>query len=225
MNLLLIQSWGDWCHFNGASWFLSSLLFSYFCSFLLIPIVRKVNHPIFLLSCVFIGQLLFNQFVEYQYSHPLYRVFDFFAGMLLARSVMQNGRSTQTFIAHRQNKLEILLVIFFLIQYFAFILIDYKECHRFVSSICFALILFFAACLQEEGCLSRYLTAKPLLLLSKYSFEIYMFHELVFRAIRRILLGQYHWTIVAVCFIVGIPITFIIVKVYLSIKQKLSTTH
>ncbi len=91
VNLSLLQAWStDFFSFNGATWFISALLFCYFSSPALLYVIRKYNSKVLLVLAILIRIVLEKASVDeisvwtfnYHVS-PVIRCIEFFIGMNL----------------------------------------------------------------------------------------------------------------------------------------------
>lgn len=183
LNVLLIHSFfKDYVfQYNGLSWYLSVTMFLYLISFFLLKIVNHIKKPSFAIIVIILVVLSINTANRfgadlYVYTNPIYRVLDFLLGMIISKAFMNN-----TITIKKSNFIEILLVFFFVVQYLLSLKIGYDPGYY---SVLFAVSLYVFA--VGEGCISRILSSKGLSVVSKYSFEIYMFHELCLRVFRPI---------------------------------------
>ena len=94
--------------FNGVGWFLSSLMFCYLITPLIIRIVKKCKEPVILLLLVIALRALYVSAYHYSGSSnwlywisviPIYRLFEYMAGVCLALIFIQkNGRTENTWV-------------------------------------------------------------------------------------------------------------------------------
>lgn len=181
LNVLLIQSFfKDYVfQYNGLSWYLSVTMFLYLISFFLLKLVKHIKKPFFTIIVVLLMILsinIANRFGAelYVYTNPIYRVLDFLLGMMIAKAFINKA-----IIIKKSSFIEIVLLISFVVQYFLSLKIEYDPGYY---SILFTISLYVFA--VGEGCISKILSSKGLAVISKYSFEIYMFHELCLRVFR-----------------------------------------
>ena len=183
LNLSLLQAWSNNIHvffsFNGASWFLSALIFCYFLSPLLIKLAKdlKVSGALFII--VFGIRYLIDylnaaypQFLGFNiHVSPVVRSLEYFLGMLLVPLFMRfkslaNGK--RTFLLFTFLEIAVTtLVIFFLITHL--------NSYRTYSAILFSLLVFVFS--FDRGLLSRFLSLKPFAWFSSIQFEFYIFHQ------------------------------------------------
>ncbi len=110
------------------------------------------------------------------YSNPIYRMFDYVLGMMLAKQFQEHSFLEKK----RADKTEIGLVILFIIQYILSFIGDTPGYYI----ILFSVVLYILA--VGQGCVSRFLSKHVFYKLASYSFEFYMVHELGLRIFRKI---------------------------------------
>lgn len=117
-----------------------------------------------------------NRFTEslYLYTNPIYRILDFFLGVLIAKSYLKTS-----FVIKNANKCELLIVSSFIFMYIISLFV--KEDPGYYS-ILFTIALYVFA--QGKGIISKILNHKAFETIAFYSFEFYMFHELALRFFR-----------------------------------------
>lgn len=175
LDLLMLKSlFAEYTYqFNGLSWYLSTLMVLYVTIFPFGKYVKELNKIIYVFISVII--LLFIQFVlvEYKipenaYSSPLYRVLDFSLGMLIAKLYLLNFRL--------RMKHSCLFVAF---VFFMLYLVDYiyQWCSLCLYNLYFFILILLL--LSNENKITRYFSKDVFLVLAVYSFQFYMFHELV----------------------------------------------
>ena len=203
--------------FNGASWFLSTLMVLYLVAPLLLYLNRLVRHRpqatvvilvlAILIRCI-IGICLTYGGVaeplrsELDYSHPAGRMFQFVAGIMLGNLIVQAERgegpiSLSTDFAFSTGLEIASLVLWFACYLFAVPLAarlapaDAPFAFRFVASYP---VHFMVSCLvcwvfaNNAGAVSRLLSAQLPVELGKASFEFFLIHWLVIHTLGAILM-------------------------------------
>lgn len=183
LNLILIQPFFSKyaLSFNALSWFLAITIFLYIIAY---PLQRTLNRMkntavpalLTILAIILINLLNRFGFALYLYSNPIYRILDFWLGMLVARMYVD-----KKYTIRKSNCLELFLVAVFVIQYIASLFISGDPGYY---SILFAVSLYVFA--VGNGCVSTFLESKFLSIIASYSFEFYMIHELALRVFRKV---------------------------------------
>lgn len=167
--------------FNGLAWFLAVTIFLYIVAY---PLQRGLNRikdavvPAMLTILAILMLNLANRFGLnlYLYTNPVYRILDFWLGMLVARMYVD-----KEYVIRKSDCVELLLVAVFVIQYIASLFISGDPGYY---SILFAVSLYVFA--VGEGCISTLLKSRILAKIAYYSFEFYMIHELALRVFRKV---------------------------------------
>ncbi len=218
LNLLLLHAWApDPFRFNAVSWFLSAMLFCYAISPLLDRAAAWVRHPKVAIALLLASLLAWNLSLNYPYTvNPLYHSMEFAIGMLVARLYGQRGPD-----GANCDKIEMALCAVFVAQYVFFNLVWLSVVRATLEQALFAVILYYAAI--GRGRVSQWLACRPLRVISKYSFEIYMFHELVFRAFKRFVFTDAwsYYAGVLVLIFVAAPISFAVACCYKEIYDRI----
>lgn len=184
MHLTLTQAWlPKYTYtYNGLAWYLSVTLFLYAVSYPLVRLVRKVKKTVLWILFLWLVILGLDIYLYLYggvdlYSNPIYRMFDYVLGMMLAKQFQEHSFLEKK----RADKTEIGLVILFIIQYIlSFRLGDTPGYYI----ILFSVVLYILA--VGQGCVSRFLSKHVFYKLASYSFEFYMVHELGLRIFRKI---------------------------------------
>lgn len=184
MHLTLTQAWfPEYTYtYNGLAWYLSVTLFLYAISFPLVFLTKKVKKPILwmiLLLFIIISLDMYSKIYGggYLYSNPFYRMLDYVLGMMIAKQFQQHEFTD----SKKADKIEMGLVIIFIIQYIMSFLVDDTPGYY---SVLFSIALYIFAI--GRGRVSRILSYPVFHTLACYSFEFYMIHELVLRVFRRV---------------------------------------
>ena len=179
LNMLLLQSWvpddSYYFSYNGVSWFLSSLLFSY----LLFPVAyRYANRST--VAAVLVGYMVVYFTVPYSqvnallYVFPPVRFVDFFLGIGLYKFYSRRQQPT-----HLPAWTEPLLVVLLILAAMAYPYADEKL--RNAPLYWLVLIPLIYVFMQQQGPVSRCLQSPVLQWLSQLSMPIFMLHPIVFR--------------------------------------------
>lgn len=193
LNLLLLQSYcGDAniaLTYNWPTWFLSSIMLSFFLAPLLNVICEKVisNVPKNIIAMVLIFALQFAVAYNYRvynqaydlgyymlYINPATRVMDFFQGILLGKLIRRFN------VARIQNHATLLetIIIFGALMVYMFshkVPTIYQWTTIWVPVAC-GLVLIFSLC---EGSITKALTNKVFIWIGNLSFELYIIHRLI----------------------------------------------
>lgn len=194
-NFLLIHAWykDSYFDFNGVSWFLSSIMFSYLLtlpvSALLCKISQNKGHipVLFLILAVLCGAVfgwcyysrdMDRAFV--QYIHPAARALEYLAGMVLCHLVLSfkarisPGRISAVIF----TVLEVLALVF----WFAFFYIPHKAEWSFLTARWLLPNLILLTIFGFGfGYISAAFRWNPLKRLGDVSFECFLIHQLVIR--------------------------------------------
>ena len=183
LNLLLINSFVPEYAlvFNAVSWFLGITIFLYVISFFLLKQAKRTINTkkhIAITLLIIIAINLYHRFINslYLYTNPIYRVLDFWLGILVAKLYIESDSEIKNITGAEYG-----LVIVFIAQYFVGLLIKPNPGYY---SILFALSLYVFAI--GKGKISKALSSQPLDRIAGVSFEFYMFHELALRIFRKV---------------------------------------
>lgn len=180
LNMLLLQSWvpddSYYFSYNGVSWFLSSLLFSY----LVFPVVYRYANR-WTLAAVLVGYLVVYFVVPYEqinallYVFPPVRFVDFFLGIMLYKVYScRQQQSTQ-----QPTWTEPLLLVLLVLAVMAYPYADEKL--RNAPLYWLVLIPIIYVFMRQQGPVSRCLQSPVVQWLSQLSMPIFMLHPIVFR--------------------------------------------
>lgn len=169
---------------NALSWYLSVTMFLYVIGWFLLKFAQQLHH-----TKAWIGLVLLLIFTVniinmsekmniYIYSSPIYRTFDFLLGILAAKLFAENEDSR----FKKPSAIEILLVVWFVFQYVFSLLFPVGNPGYYSLLFVIALLVFA----KGEGCISHLLCARGFKVIARYSFEFYMFHELILRIFRKV---------------------------------------
>lgn len=163
--------------YNGASWFLSALIFCYFMS----PFLRKLSRDAKVSGVLFVIVFILRFVVDYVFDvnpgyinfeihvSPVIRCMEFFMGMLIVPLFIQ----INTWLEGKRT-----FLVFTLIEIInctiTFLAIVYKEWYRsvFVLLFCFFILIFSF----DRGAISMLLGFRPFKWFSSIQFEFYILH-------------------------------------------------
>lgn len=193
LNILLVQSlFSKYALiFNSLSWYLSTTLFCYILSPILIRVVKKVKiNEVILISVIWGIQLIIvmiipNYTKEYDYLlyiSPYFRISDFLLGIILAKKyTKRNIKSNKNFTV-----IEVMIIISFIGIYLLSFILPSQYTRGVIFSPIFIIGIYYIS--YEGGILSQFLKNKLLINISKISFEFYMVHELVIGLLKKVLI-------------------------------------
>ena len=184
LNLLLLRSWVPEIEFgfNGPTWFLSSLIFSYFFVPQIINIFKKKNSAFCLISFIII--LLLKVYIFYfgvkfkwiydfvdLYVNPAYRFLDFLLGYIFYLIMFKE----KTEISNRALiTLQLVIFVGYIISCFVF----YKVCTPAIY-VLFTLLLIYI--LSFNNITNELLGNRVLVYLGNISFELFMLHMIAIK--------------------------------------------
>ena len=189
-NIFLLQAWtNNPFSFNGATWFLSALLFCYIMSPLLMSVFKKSKQVIIVtfVSCIVIRLLLelcnIDFFLLNFHTSPIIRCIEFYIGMLM---VPEYFNLKDTF-NDDQNTSLVMSVVEILITLLYIILTTKMERiwirGYFVLNAC-VLVFIYAL---NSGILSRILNLKIFTLFESIQMEFYILHQAVIKVFAHML--------------------------------------
>ena len=210
VHALLLQSWSVGDIFGGGlnapSWFLSDILFFY----LVYPFLYRWQAvrrwtAVLPLTLIYMSLCLSVALTEqddcsagYVYAHPLFRIVDFFLGVLLCRVYRSMhahflGKTVTAIRAHVADcAVPVLLAGLYALSTVCTPNLRCAALYWLPSS---ALILYVACTDAGKGWLQRLLHAKAMVWLGGISFEIYMCHDLCLRVVRSVSVRLCHGTL------------------------------
>jgi peptidoglycan/LPS O-acetylase OafA/YrhL len=207
--LFLTQSyWGNAdtaLSFNWPTWFLSSLLLSYFLQ----PIISRICKTVKKYSCLFIIIIFVIQFlwaylwrnsseaygVGYYmvYQFPVARMLDYLLGNLLYNIVAANEKKNSKYI----DSIEIFVILIFIAELLSFKYVP--EIYRYTfmwSPISMGLVYIMT---RELGKITKILADnKVLLWIGERSFEFYITHRIILGCFSRINNGIVVWILASI---------------------------
>lgn len=183
-NILLVQSWWNnqeiYMSYNGVSWFLSSILLSYFFAPTLLKMVKSLSDrgQKILIALISIGilalsiSLIGNTWATWViYICPITRMIEFLFGMLLAKmkermpSEKRGGNSEIFGIA-------IMLIFLYVGNYLPDAV---TQGIWFIVPSCILLLVFY----DGKGKISERLNTKPVMKIAELSMYIYFIHQVI----------------------------------------------
>lgn len=192
LNLTLTQSWVNnqyvFWGFNGVSWYLSSLLFSYMFGFVFLKLMQNVKHSWGLFVVVFGIRYAFEAIPFHIpglfwganiHISPIARSLEFVLGMITASLFLgiKTARSKQIpFMLSSVLEVSALAGTALLLVW-----AEGKWLRATYAPLFCVLTFCFAF---DNGILSRFFSLKPIRWLSGFQLEIYLFHVLVFQWIK-----------------------------------------
>lgn len=209
LNVTLLHAFSasDVLDFNALSWYLSAVMFLYLIGYFLLRFLNryeKYRNYLIAATLALIGicnGLLWMNLPVYIYGNPIYRVLDFFLGMLAASIFLSRRQVPQETHASRK---EIAICGAFVVGYVVSLWLKPK-C-GFYSALFAVALLVFA---QGNGCISRLLSKNIFHIAAKCSFAFYMIHELVLRTLRQIIPAESmaHYPRIFLIAAIAFPIT------------------
>ena len=189
-NILLIQSWCTGT-FNGAAWFLSALMFCYFCTPFILSILRECNRKkkIYLFIAVLFIRLAL-EYIRISYpsiisfslhSYPLVRMLEYFLACIMGSFFIDMKEKLDEYLTIKsKNKYTILfniLEVLGLVSYIsAVILFDniwYRGLFVLIGLILISIYAF------QKGIISKILSNKFFTKVSKYEMEFFLWHQVI----------------------------------------------
>lgn len=182
MDLLMLKSLfpNYTFQFNGLSWYLSTLIIIFVMIYPVVKLLRNIHqvHNLLIFAIgILIIQFIFvnNEILENAYTSPFYRIFDFSLGMLIAKLY-----KLKFILRIKYSSLLVIGVFVFLY------LIDFLWCWNSLCLYNIYFIFLILLLLTDFNKVKSYFENRILVLLAKYSFQFYMFHELILIIFRRI---------------------------------------
>ena len=186
LNILLLRSWAPEIEFgfNGPTWFLSSLLFSYFLVPQIVNIFKKKNFTFFIISFflvllikvyIFYFGVKFKQIYDFVdlYVNPAYRFLDFLLGYIFYLIMFKE----KTLITDRILViLQLVIFVGYIISCFVF----YKVCTPAIY-VLFTLLLIYILSFNNN-ITNKLLGNKVLVYLGNISFELFMLHMIAIKS-------------------------------------------
>lgn len=188
LNLLLLQSWipSIKFSFNGVSWFLSTLLFCYFMTPIILTIIRKLKTTLnisLMIIMIVLVKILFEsiwiQYINWEngfmfHVFPLYKITEYSLGCLLGFIFINIQKNIENANMKILSAFQILSIMF----YFLAVLIGYKSNWNRCIYIPFVLLFIFTIAINS-GFIYKLLSNKISLHFSTISLELFMFHQII----------------------------------------------
>jgi len=185
-NALLLQAWSlnqdVYFSYNGASWFLSALIFCYFMTPLLLTFCQKIKQSIVL----FVMIAAIRYLIEYVnikcpgmvwnfviHTSPFIRCLEFFMGMLLVPLFMYTKEKLQSSSFFINSLVEIIITIL------TIALCIMKNATWLRASFVFLFCITVFVFAFNRGILSRIFSARIFELFGKIQFEFFIFHQAI----------------------------------------------
>ena len=230
LNLALLQSWFSEIRFtfNGVSWFLSSLLFCYFCSPMLNGLLARAADKAWGLAGFWAGTfclrlaitvlMYINPHFFYvdTYVNPLVRLLEFANGASLGAVFLVYGRNWQTYCASHPvpaSFCQLLLTIGCIVGLGIF---SGQNIHTLFIPLYGLLLLSLT---ESSGLLGKLLGHKILLWASVIELEFFMLHQMVIRYMRLILPGS-SWKYYLLVFVCTVILSFMVYKLHKALHRK-----
>lgn len=227
LNISLLQAWSPYADvyfsYNGASWFLSALLFCYFMSLFLIQISKKVKKSIILFVIMFLIRYMIEytetlypgQFLNLQiHTNPIVRCLEFFMGMLLVPLFIY----IKEYIDGKEYRILFSILEIGVILNIIYLIYRYNgQWYRAEYVILFCLVVILFA--FDKGILSKFLSIKPFKWFSRFQFEFYILHQAIIICLVQIYsLYMPDWRVMNFCMFITIMVIAILYKEIFSTK-------
>ena len=184
LNLSLLQAWSmnSAVHysFNGASWFLSALIFCYFLSPVLLKLVKRIKRSYYLVTFVFVIRLLIEiialrypgEYFNFRFHvYPLVRAIEFFMGMSMVPIYIKMKPWVSRRSCFFMSIIELVTICTLI-----FTTISFNERWPRAYFVLLAAIVLFVYAFDGGGC-SRVMAITPLKWMSDIQFEFYILHQ------------------------------------------------
>lgn len=227
-NLLYLQSWipSEGWTLNGATWFLSDLLFCYLTTFIFFRIIKKIGSKstiviLFLIEFIwefFVLNCLQNQVTFLTYSLPVYRAIDFGIGIILG--VL--GKSKE------KKNLDKMLALLLIVYVIMIVVFDKKFTYS-IYHVIEALLVWIVV--MNSGSVSKSIFENPLLVkIGNISEVIFLTHLPIITYMRimweKIVGNQYRfveWIMILFCiFVTAYGVSYIQKMIQVKKQCKLS---
>lgn len=191
LHILLLQTWvpksAYYSSMNGVAWFLSVMLFLYFCFPLLIKIIRKFGSrktAIICMSVCIIIQMIFSLFMEANfinetygwatYVWPIYRLGDFFEGCCLGYIFINRDKEKKI------NNVFISILEFITVGLVLFANNNttiHFQVTIFLYYVCAILAVYLFA--LKQGIITTFMTNKIMIYFGDLSSNIFLIHSMI----------------------------------------------
>lgn len=189
-NVTLTQIFFGSSTFNGASWFLTVLLFCYFCTPFILAIIKKCDKKKLGLLFLFLFLLLLRLFLEYinlnlpplfstsLHTNPFIRLLEYFISCIAGTYfLLIKQRDIKINIKNNSFLLWSIVEVFVVLLYVCLVIYGNSFLYRGFYSF-LGLILVFVIAFQK-GIVSSFLSNKLFLCFAKYELEFYLVHRVV----------------------------------------------
>ena len=224
LDIFLLQAWSPSTKsvfmFNGASWFLSALIFCYFMSPLFLRLANSVKMSIVLFPLVFIvryiieyaGVFFPNYFFGFNiHISPFIRCLEFFLGMLMVPLFLFLKAKVQYSTTLLFSIYEILIMLAIIISSVSRNRLWLRA--DFVFIFCLFVFIFSF----NEGIVSRLFSARIFVMFSKIQFEFYILHQAVIQCMRNDYGKLFmDWKMQSIALFVTIIVVSLVYKKYIS---------
>ena len=221
LNALLLQSWIPdstyYFSYNGVSWFLSTLLFSY----LLFPIAYRKGNS-FVLAVVLICCLAVYMLVPYDrinallYVSPLMRFVDFFLGIMLYKLYCTKKDVTIP------GWVEVLIVVLLVLALWAYPYTDEKLRNAPLYWLVLLPLIFVFT--RQDGPVSKLLQHRVLQWLGSLSMPIFLLHPMIFRAMYHFFPTLPAALMLACCFALVVGLSWVVDKSFVTVALRTRTS-
>lgn len=199
LNLALVQAWSPntdvFFSFNGASWFLSALLFCYFMSPFFLKFSKHIKQSLILFIFVFIFRFMLEWIPGISpitvwdvnvHVSPIIRSLEFFMGLLMCPLFIYVQQKISQFKEDKKRS-GILIAVFTVVEIAVLgltVLLAIKKNQswlraEFVALFCLVVFVFSF----DGGLCSKFLGSKPFLFLSSIQFEFYILHQAIIKSL------------------------------------------
>lgn len=201
LNLGLVQSWSPnsdvFFSFNGASWFLSSLLFCYFLAPFFLKFSKHIKQSLILFVFIFALRFALEWIPTISpvtfwdvnvHVSPIIRSLEFFMGLLICPLFIYAQRQINKLKDDKKHSAA-LIAVFTAIEIAVLslvVLLSLKKNQIWLRAefvILFCLVVFIFA--FDGGLCSKIFGSKPFLFLSSIQFEFYILHQAVIKMLGR----------------------------------------
>lgn len=229
-HIFMVQSWipveAFYFSLNGLSWYLSTILFCYLCFPLLLRLLRKLNTvkvAFFSLIAVFVLQVsiamisikffLINgsDYYYLTYVCPLFRIFDFTCGCLLAVVFSQLPTVRKSMVQH--TVLELLAVFAVGITQFIALRTNLYSWSRlgmmFLPASCLSILVFSIG----GGYISKIFSSRIIKFFASLTPFIFLIHHRIIDAVRALLkifeLSKQKYLVALISFVVTLLLSYL----------------
>ncbi len=223
-NTLLIQTWCTGT-FNGASWFLGTLMFCYFCTPFILSIIKK-NENYKKMIMLFLAILSIRLILEYirlnfpgivsfsLHTFPLIRMLEYFLACIAGVSFLKFRVNIENI---KNVRFIFSLCELVALSMYIFLVVKYNNVwYRGIFSLLGIIVIYLFS--FQKGIISKLLGLKIIQEFSKYEMEFFLIHQVVINFIS--LKVQSKAKIFIYSFILTSILSFVYKKIYIFIKDK-----